>query len=660
MNSNILEIQDLNVNFSIFGGMISAVRNVDLTLAKNESIGVIGESGCGKSTLSYTIMKYIAPNGQISGSIKFKGEDLLQKSEYEMRKYRGDRIAMVYQNPYSSLNPSLTIGFQLDEVTLFHRGVSRKEARELSLQALRDLNLGDPEGLVRRYPHQISGGMQQRICIAMAILCQPDLMILDEPTTALDVTTEAVILDTISELREKFSMSLMYISHDTGVINKVSDRIVVMYSGEVVETGPKQQIFEHPNHPYTRALINCIPRKGMVKERYRLNTIPGYVKRRGASEGGCPFEQRCQKKTPGCVEAYGMREISPEHTAACDRAYATDVPDMMDKLIKSHPVKSMPDGDALLEVQDVHKIFGKKRKVYAVDGVSVSVKRRSVLGIVGESGCGKTTLGQTAAGLYTPTKGQILFDGTDISVSWKKRSPEMLKQIQLIFQNPGRSLNPSHSVEQIIGRPMKKLMEISSAQQRRDMIIDLLKKVDLSKEYLKKKPPQLSGGEQQRVAIARAFSISPNLLICDEPTSALDVSVQSSVLNLLGDLQEDTQAAYLFISHDLHVINYISDYIMVMYLGRICEYGKRDEVIRPPYHPYTKALLSSVPEIDPSLEVGNIRLGGQLPNPTKTIPGCPFAGRCYVQAGKICETTKPPRVNKSDSHFFYCHLDDGA
>lgn len=284
MNDNILDINHLHVRFETFDGVFSAVNDVSLTLGHNESIGIIGESGCGKSTLSFAVMRYLANNASVDGSIRFKGEELLEKSEKEMEAFRGNRIAMVFQNPYSSLNPALTIGFQLDEVGIHHQKLSKQKARQATLEALGMMNIGDPQGIVRRYPHQVSGGIQQRICIAMAILCRPDLMILDEPTTALDVTTEAVILDSIKELREKLSMSLMYISHDMGVINKVAEHVVVMYNGEIVERGPKNQIFENPTHPYTRALINCMPRGGVVKENTKLNTIPGYVRRRGIPE----------------------------------------------------------------------------------------------------------------------------------------------------------------------------------------------------------------------------------------------------------------------------------------------------------------------------------------------------------------------------------------
>lgn len=655
-NNPILEIKNLEVVYKTLTDQVVALRDINLSVGESESLGIIGESGCGKSTLSYSIMGYLPSNGISSGEILFKGENLFEKSRKEMAKYRGDRIAMVYQNPYSSLNPSLTIGFQLDEVTIFHRGYSRKEARKASINALNDLYLGDARGIVHRYPHQISGGMQQRICIAMALLCRPDLLILDEPTTALDVTTEAVILDIVGELKQKYNMSLIYISHDIGVVNKISDRIIVMYRGETVEKGPQNTIFNTPAHPYTRALINCIPRSGIVKEKVRLNTIPGYVTSRTASEAGCPYLARCEKKTHECEKDYGMAEHEAGHFSACTRAYATDVPDKERTVVKKN-TGSFDEEKNILKIENLFKYYGGPgKKVRALDGITVSLDRNNVLGVVGESGCGKSTMGLTLSGLLKPTRGSILFKDLNISVSWKKRTPEMLKEIQLIFQNPGRSLNPSFTLEKIIGRPMKKLLGINSKTERRKMIVDILKKVDLGEEYLYRKANQLSGGEMQRAAIARSFSISPDLLICDEPTSALDVSVQASVLNLLVDLQQESGAAYIFISHDLNVINYISDYIMVMYLGRVCEYGKKDEIVGPPYHPYTEALLSAVPDVDPSLKKRKIRLEGSPPNPTKKIKGCPFAGRCHREIGDICKTVPPPKVEFSDTHFVYCHL----
>ncbi|MGM0432088.1 MAG: dipeptide ABC transporter ATP-binding protein [Spirochaetota bacterium] len=654
----VLKIKNLNVQYKTLTSTVVALENVSLWVNRKEALGIIGESGCGKSTLSYAILDYLPINGIRSGEILFNGEDLLEKSQKEMENYRGSKIAMVYQNPYSSLNPSLTIGFQLEEVTMFHRGISRDAARKAAIETLTDLYLGDAEGIIKRYPHQISGGMQQRICIAMALLCQPDLMILDEPTTALDVTTEAVILDIIKELKDKYNMSLIYISHDIGVVNKISDRIAIMYRGEVVETGYKKDIFDHPEHPYTKALIDCMPRSGVTKENVQLNTIPGYVTRRSKGESGCPFVERCEQRIEGCLEKYGMVERSPDHFAACDRALAEDVPRKKRHRDEgSVPEAAETEHSTVLEIDRLYKYFGHSgRRVRAIDGVDLTIDAHSVLGVVGESGCGKSTLGHTISGLMTPTKGHIIFDGIDVSVSWKKRTPDVLKNIQLIFQNPGRSLNPSFTLEKIIGRPMKKLLNIKSLEERRRRIIDILKKVDLGEEYLYRRPTQLSGGEMQRAAVARSFSISPSLLVCDEPTSALDASVQASVLNLLVELQKDSGASYIFISHDLNVINYLSDYIMVMYLGRICEYGKKGEVVGSPRHPYTEALLSAVPDVDPTVTRGTIRLEGSPPNPTKKIVGCPFAGRCHRKVGNICDTTPPPRVEASDSHFAYCHL----
>ncbi|MGD9938895.1 MAG: dipeptide ABC transporter ATP-binding protein [Clostridia bacterium] len=670
-NKPILSVRNLTVRYGTPTGSVVAVRDLSFDLGRKEALGVIGESGCGKSTLSYAIMDYLASNAKRSGAVLFKGEDLLIKTHKEMQPIRGNRIAMVYQNPYSALNPSLTIGDQLDEVTRFHHGATRKAAREQSIQALRDLSLGDATGIVGRYPHQVSGGIQQRICIAMALLCRPDIMILDEPTTALDVTTEAVILDIIADLKERFDMSIIYISHDIGIVNKVSDRIAVMYRGEIVETGPQQQLYEHPKHPYTRALINCMPRAGIKKENAVLNTIPGYVTKRSAQESGCPFVSRCIKRNASCESMYGMQEREPGHLAACDRAYAKDIPDQVrlpqkaatpEEAAEKVAAKAVAeaaawDGAPLVDLKDVYKQYrGQKLVVRALDGVSIEVKRNDVLGIVGESGCGKSTTGLVVSGLLTPSSGTVSFDGKDISVPWQKRSQETLRDIQLIFQNPGRSLNPSFTIARILDRPLKKLLGIKSAAERNKRIVELLNKVDLGKEYLDRKSTQLSGGEKQRVAVARAFLSSPRLLICDEATSALDVSVQASVLNLLNDLQGESGTSYMFISHDLNVVNYISDHILVMYLGRICEYGRRDEVVTPPYHPYTEALLSAAPEVDPSRKRKTIRLEGSPPNPTRKIVGCPFAGRCHKKIGDICDNTPPPKVDLSDSHYIYCHL----
>lgn len=666
-NRPILDIRNLNVIYETSTGPIVALKNISLSLKKNESLGIIGESGCGKSTLSYSILDYLSSNARRSGSILFQDEDLLLLNQKDIQKIRGNRIAMVYQNPYSALNPSLTIGDQLDEVSRIHRGLSKKESRKESISALKDLSLGEAKGIVLRYPHQISGGIQQRICIAMALLCQPDVLILDEPTTALDVTTEASILDIIKKLKTKRNMSMIYISHDIGVINKVSDRIAVMYRGEIVEIGPKREIYFYPKHPYTRALINCMPRAGVKKENTLLNTIPGYVTRRSAAEKGCPFASRCEKKNGTCEESYGLKLISDDHHAACDRAYSEDIPDKQ----KKPPIGKKQEGtttfaetpvnpsenEPLLVVDTVYKYYrNRSRTVRALDGINTQVEKHDILGVVGESGCGKSTLGHIVAGLFEPTKGSILFQGKNISKNWKHRTDDIIKNIQLVFQNPGRSLNPSFTVEQVLDRPIKKMLGVKSRQERKKIMVDLLKKVDMGKEYLNRRTTRLSGGEKQRIAVARVFITSPQLIVCDEPTSALDVSVQASVLNLLCELQEQSHTSYIFISHDLNVINYLSDHILVMYLGRVCEYGLRDEVVKPPYHPYTEALLSAVPDVDPSNNRKPLRLEGAPPNPSKKLVGCPFESRCHKKIPGLCETTSPPRKQLSDTHYIFCHL----
>ncbi len=661
MNDKILELHKVSVNYDTFEGLFTAVRDISFSLGYNESLGIIGESGCGKSTLSYAIMRYLAKNGQVKGSIDFKGKNLFDLNEKEMESIRGDRIAMVYQNPSSALNPSLTIGKQLDEVTIFHRNLSRQDARKATLEVLELMNIGDGRNLVRRYPHQISGGIQQRIVIAMAMLSRPDIMILDEPTTALDVTTEAVILDSINTLKSRFNMAFIYISHDMGVINKVSEQIIVMYNGEMVEFGPKEAIFAHPFHPYTRALINCMPRGGVVKENSLLNTIPGYVKRRGESATGCPFADRCDMRNATCESLYGIEEVGERHVSACKRAYAEDIIIHRNKKKEITPAWQKADrqeSSALLEVKGLRKHYGIRRKVFALNGVDFTLEKGNVLGVVGESGCGKSTTGHIVTGLYAPSEGSVEFKKKDISLTWRKRDKDTLRDIQLIFQNPGKSLNPSHSVEQIIARPMKKLLGKNNKKQLREDIIALLQKVDLSRDYIHKKPKEMSGGEQQRVAIARALAINPELIVCDEPTSALDVSVQASVLNLLNDLQKESGASYLFISHDLNVINYISDYILVMYAGYIVEYGKRDEVMAPPFHPYTEALFSAVPDVDPTRKKDVIELTGTLPDPSRKVEGCPFSSRCHRLVGKVCDTTSPPMREMSDTHYVFCHREN--
>ena len=656
-NTTVLEIKNLDVEYKVYEERVQALRNVNLVLHSKETLGVVGESGCGKSTLAFTIMNYLGPNGFARGEILFEGKNIIALSDREMNRYRGAKIAIVNQNPFTSLNPSLKLGDQLAEVGRFHRGMDKKQALQLAEEILTILNIPSVKKILKRYPHQISGGMQQRVCIAMGLLCQPDVLIMDEPTTALDVTTEVVILDMVNNLRNEFDTAIIYISHDLGVISSIADRIAVMYRGEVVEIADKDDIFRNPLHPYTEALIRCIPRQGVTKHQRALATIPGYIKSRDGSDLSCPFRDRCSRKTgPDCEKNYDFKEIESGHWASCTRAGGGS-PIEEDGVIADVPLPP-PEKVDLLRVENLKKYFGAGKKVYrAVDDISFYLKRNRVLGIVGESGCGKSTTALCIEGLVDITNGKIFYEEKDITHPWQKRNKDILKDIQMVFQDPARSLNPSDTVEQIIGRPIQVLRGIKDRNERRDKVLNILNKVGLNKDYLRKKPHQMSGGEKQRVAVARVFAVKPDLVICDEPTSALDVSVQAAVLNLLIDLQtESEKISYIFISHDLHVVNYVSDFVIVMYLGKIAEFGRTAEIFKPPYHPYTEALLSAIPEVGTGNKNTMIRLEGSVPVPDGSITGCNFHTRCPRKVGEICERQVPPKVMFSSTHYLNCHL----
>jgi peptide/nickel transport system ATP-binding protein len=634
-----------------------ALNNVSLKLYPREVIGVVGESGCGKSTLAYAVMNYLGQHAKISGSIQFQGQNLLAKSDREMDKFRGSQIALVNQNPFTSLNPSVLLGRQLAEVAVFHRKISWKAATALAYDMLQSLNIPDAKNVMKRYPHEISGGMQQRFCIAMGLICNPSVLIMDEPTTALDVTTEVVILDLVRDLAKKLDTAIIYISHDLGIISSISDRIAVMYRGELAELASKEDLFNNPQHPYTEALINCIPKHRVTKNDKRLATIPGYISSRTKNDSECAFKERCKYSgSEGCAARGTMFEVSPGHWTTCIHVKDTSPEFPASSGLRSQTKKQ--DKDHLLEVKNLSKTYFTRRNEYrAVDNISFFLNRNSVIGIVGESGCGKSTTALCIAGLQKITNGDLKYKETSINCTWQHRRKDTLKEIQMVFQDPARSLNPIYTVEQIIGRPLKTLCGIRSKQEQRRVITELLSKVGLSEQYLKKKTGQMSGGERQRIAVARVFAVKPDLIICDEPTSALDVSVQAAVLNLLLELQQNSDnLSYIFISHDLHVVNYISDYVIVMYLGKICEAGKTAEIFNPPYHPYTEALLSAVPEIGLGEKKTLIRLEGSVPVPDGRLRGCPFHTRCPRKIGSICETTVPPEIHFSSTHNICCHL----
>jgi peptide/nickel transport system ATP-binding protein len=669
--SPVLRVENLSLSYETRRGDVRAVRDVSFEISFGESLGLVGESGCGKSTVALALMGYTAANARVEGGqILFQGENLLGKTERELQALRGNRIAMVYQDPMTTLNPSMRIGDQLAEVLVEHQGLTKSEAYERCVEMLERVQMSDPERLMQRYPHQVSGGQQQRVVIAMALLCNPALLIMDEPTTALDVTVEATVLDLIAALRQEFDSAILYVSHNLGVIARVCDRVGVMYAGELVEEAPVRDIFLNPLHPYTKGLIGCIPRISADKSTAPLCPIPGRIPPPYLLPQGCAFGPRCAFADGGCEESRppllvldGGRSVrcsnwrlvqqSTIHPVEAGlrtlRANQGRAPDI---LSASKVCVFYGEGSSWL-VRLVKK--GRERQVKAVDGATVRLSQQAILGVVGESGCGKTSLAKAIAGLVPTKDGQIEFLGVDVSMVVEKRPKKILGKLQMVFQNPDSTLNPTQPVRQIVGRPLQ-LSGIVPRSGVEEEVRRLLDTVNLDESYLERYPRQLSGGEKQRVAIARAFASRPELVICDEPVSALDVSVQCSVLNTLLDIQESYGTSLVFISHDLSLVRYLCDYVVVMYLGKVVEMGPAEILSGPPYHPYTEALLSAVPVPDPTVQQTRIRLEGPVPSALTPPTGCRFHTRCPRKFGTVCETTEPPPRSPCEGHVMYCHM----
>ncbi len=677
----VLEVDNLQISYETRKGDVEAIQGVSFKVHEAETVGLVGESGCGKSTIAFGIVNFLGSNGKIvDGSIRFQGEDLVGRSQEELKKLRGDRISMVFQDPMQALNPSIRLGEQLAEVLTCHKDISKKEAWERSIQMLKRVNMPDVENMMARYSHQISGGQQQRIVIAMAMLNNPALIIMDEPTTALDVTVEAAVLDLLEELKRDFNAANIFITHNLGVVARVSDYLCVMYAGQMVESGPMAEIFRNPRHPYTRGLLACVPRLGESKETSVLHPISGRVPPPAErSKTECIFAPRCEFVTEECRKARpGFTEIIPEHTARC--IYALDIEDHSPTVIKRRKAKETPapvqteapkedliSFDKLkvyypAESNSVVSLFGlgEKKYVKAVDDVSLRVAKGRTLGIVGESGCGKSTLVKGLIGLEPVTSGNVEFMGFDVTQRVTERDTKMIKEMQMVFQNPDSTLNPSFSVGWQIARPIKRFKTVPRNQVKSE-VIKLLKAVRLPPTFYDRLPRQLSGGEKQRVGIARALASRPDLIICDEPVSALDVSVQAAVINLLLEIQQVFGSSMIFIAHDLSVVRYFSDDIAVMYLGHVVEIGPADAIYSPPYHPYTEALLSAVPVPDPDIKQKDLRLSGNVPSALDPPSGCCFHTRCprrniLPEDGKICETERPSWLASNKGHRILCHI----
>jgi peptide/nickel transport system ATP-binding protein len=603
------------------------------------------------------VMGHLGRNGFIThGEILFEGRDLVKAGAAELQAVRGARIAIVYQEPASALNPTMTIGRQLMEVPIRHQGATREQAREMSLRTLADVDMPDPASVMRRYPHQLSGGQKQRVVIGMALLSNPALLLLDEPTTGLDVTVEAAVLDLIGELQRKFRTALLYISHNLGVIAKVCDRIGVMYCGELVEQAPARALFAAPRHPYTQGLLACVPRLGSDKLAHPLLPIPGRVPSLANRPRGCIFFDRCAHAQPGRCDAgpIPMLHTAAQHEARCVRWDEIEPP-----APPSLPVAPAADrGIPALVVENLSKSYAVGRAtLVANDDLSFVAERTRVLAIVGESGSGKSTFAQVLAGLHAASDGRIQFGGDDLAKKpVKRRRPDQVAAIQMVFQNPDSTLNPSHSVGWPIARALKRFRIARGRRERDERVKGLLELVHLPAEMRHRSPRQLSGGQKQRAAIARAFAGNPELVITDEPVSALDVSVQAAIVNLLLKIQAEQGTTMLFISHDLALVRHLADDVVVMYLGRVMESGRVASVFAPPYHPYTEALLSAVPVPDPTIEHKRIRLKGEIPSPINVPKGCRFASRCPRKLGPICDREPPPLRQAGDGHVIACHI----
>lgn len=675
--SPVLNIQDLSVAYKIRGGEIEAVQEVSFQINRGETYGIVGESGCGKSTVAWAVLNFLGANGYVKrGSIKFQGKELVGVTGEELRRLRGDQIAMVYQDPMQALNPSMRLGDQMAEVLTVHRGMEEEEAREQCVDMLEQVYMPDAANMMKRYPHQISGGQQQRVVIAMALLNNPALLIMDEPTTALDVTVEAAVLDLIAELRRNFDTAIMYITHNLGVVARVSTQVGVMYAGEIVERGTVEQIYENPQHPYTQGLLRCVPKLGTDKSSSLLYPIRGRVPPPNNRPVGCIYGPRCDYVQERCRrERPILRQLPSQVWVRCHYAEEIDPSQWVPSEDITPPEVAARDltAEPILEVNDLKKYypvqgnsfkdvlgFGEKRQVKAVEGANFTIPTGTTLGVVGESGCGKSTLIKTLIGLEDTTGGEAQFMGFDITNPIKEREQALIQELQMVFQNPDSTMNPSFTVGQQIGRPMHIFNTVPRSEVRSE-VIKLLNSMRLGENYYDRLPRQLSGGEKQRVGIARALASHPDLVLCDEPVSALDVSVQAAILNLLLEIQQEFQTTMIFIAHDLSVVRFFSDQVAVMYLGQIMEIGPAEEIYAPPYHPYTEALLSAVPIPDPTVTQKHIRLEGTVPSAIDPPSGCRFHTRCPRRAllpdgGKICETKTPPWQYNSEGHRIFCHL----
>ncbi|HEY8439506.1 MAG TPA: ABC transporter ATP-binding protein [Candidatus Limnocylindrales bacterium] len=649
-----LRVENLSLSYIVRGIPRPVLRGVSFHIRPGESYGLVGESGCGKSTTAYAAVRYLARNARITGGrILIDGSDVTTMSEDRLRQFRMRHASMVYQDPGAALNPTTKIGPQVVEAFTI-LGESRPVAEAHAIEALERVQIADPARVMQRYPHQLSGGMQQRIVIAMALASDPKLLVLDEPTTGLDATVEASVLDLVRSLQAETNAAVLLIAHNLGVIRTICDRVGVMYAGKIVEEGDAAAVFDKPQHPYTLGLLRSLPRHGIRKSQRALATIPGSLPPVGATLPACVFVDRCPLATEIC------RTVDPPpvdlgggRTSKCHHI------DRLDELVEP-PIRpgetAAAQGNAMLSLSRVSKTFHQSgHSVPALVGIDLTLHHGETLGLVGESGSGKSTLARTILGIERPDAGSgLALDEKPLEGRSVDRPTDDKRSIQMVFQNPESALNRGWTARRILARSVRKLTGLrgKAVDERVDQLAANLR---LSQQHLDLKPRQLSGGLKQRLAIARAFAGDPKIVVADEPTSALDVSVQAAILNVLSDLQVENRTAYLLISHDLGVVRYLADRIAVMYLGRIMEVGDSETVFRGPNHPYTEALLSAIPKIEG--EPGaRIRLDGEIPSPANPPSGCVFHTRCHRFMKGICDVTEPPLIEVEPGHMMSCHI----
>jgi len=696
-----LRIRGLQTWLSLGGASLRVVDGVDLDIRRGETFALLGESGCGKSMTALSLMRLLPPGGHIVGGVVHLGEtELLRLPESAMRRVRGGRLAMIFQEPQTSLNPVLTVGRQIAEAVVAHTPLSRRSLAERVLELLAAVGIPDPERRARDYPHQLSGGMKQRVMIAMALAGEPELLIADEPTTALDVTIQVQVLRLLKGLQRETGLAILLITHDLGVVAETADHLAVMYAGQIVETATSAAFFARLAHPYSRKLMDSLP--APEKRQDRLAVIPGRVPPLDRPFKGCRFAERCDRVLPLCWEdlpawsepwpGHGVRCFlweppSPQPSPArgegvrASAACAAEAPlgregyerislreagaTLADVRLHPTPVSERIPlrvaGTTLLEVQDlqvhfpIHKGLFRRvvGQVRAVDGIDLQLRVGRTLALVGESGCGKTTAGKGLLQLIRPSGGRVDYLGRNLAGLCHGAMRPYRRDLQIIFQDPFASMNPRLLVGDIIGEGLQALGLARGRAERRQRVLDLLEEVGLAADAIDRYPHEFSGGQRQRICIARSLAVGPRLIVCDEPTSALDVSVQAQILNLLRGLQERKGLAYLFITHNISVVSYLAHEVAVMYLGRIVERGLVEEVLDDPRHPYTQALLSAVPRIhqDPHRRV--IRLEGDLPSPANPPPGCHFHPRCPM-AMPECRRAYPPAVRLSETRGVHC------